>query len=200
MHGAYTKVGGKYIIAAAVRIFNDCVRVSGLQDINTKDMHLMWSNHQAGLRGIMGCLDRMLRNAMWNSKVPSLWVESLHTGTNDHSPLVLRWDKFVNWGPIPFKIFNLWRNRPGCREVISNGRNTHVSDSAQYIIVRKLKAIKQGLKVWHGILSPTIERHISEKQNLLEEIQRRIQHTPDCVDLENGENEAIVGLEEALVE
>ena len=56
------KVGGQRVNSAWIDRFNTCIIQSGLVDLNTKGMWLMWTNRQRGTGRILGRIDRAIVN------------------------------------------------------------------------------------------------------------------------------------------
>ncbi|KAK1424876.1 hypothetical protein QVD17_20217 [Tagetes erecta] len=66
----------------------------------------------------------------------------------DHSPLILVTTP-MDFGPIPFRFFNSWLDRPDCDNVIKNACDSFFfSGPPDVYLIEKLKHIKSALKLW----------------------------------------------------
>ncbi|GKD47523.1 putative RNA-directed DNA polymerase, partial [Tanacetum coccineum] len=93
-------------------------------------------------------LDRFLVSGGFQDRWPELSVVALDRKLSDHCPIMLR-DKVVNFGPKPFRVFNIWFKERDAEDVVVRGWNKPVAVSIPDIIFRdKLKNVKQELKKW----------------------------------------------------
>lgn len=69
---------------------------------------------------------------------------------SDHKPLILKHVR-RNYGVVPFKFFNSWMDEEECNQIIRDVWDNFSLEGNHlkiFIVVQKLKAIKQKLKVW----------------------------------------------------
>lgn len=121
---------------------------SKLQDLNMKGKLLTWSNRQCGAKRIRRRLDRAFVNAEWNAVCTSAWAMGLTTDTSDHSPIIIRWNKQVDWAGKPFLYCQLWKNKVGFEEVVLLGWGSPISGNPQFKLMNKLQTVKGNLKQW----------------------------------------------------
>ncbi|XP_071705093.1 uncharacterized protein [Rutidosis leptorrhynchoides] len=70
---------------------------------------------------------------------------------SDHCPILMKND-VLDYGPIPFKLFNSWFNIEGFDDIVIkawNSFNSSLSNNPQSRFKNKLKHVKEALKTWH---------------------------------------------------
>lgn len=68
---------------------------------------------------------------------------------SDHCPIVLL-DDGRDWGPKPFKFMDIWLSNPSCMRLAKATWNEcQVNGGVGFMILQKLKAVKDKLKVWN---------------------------------------------------
>ncbi|GJV12668.1 reverse transcriptase domain, reverse transcriptase zinc-binding domain protein [Tanacetum coccineum] len=93
-------------------------------------------------------LDRFLLNERFNDLWGNLSVVALDGKPSDHCPIVIK-DVELDFGPKPFRIFNIWMEEPDFTHVMEEAWKKEVRGSRPYCIFRdKLKNIKASLRVW----------------------------------------------------
>ncbi|GJW22019.1 reverse transcriptase domain, reverse transcriptase zinc-binding domain protein [Tanacetum coccineum] len=93
-------------------------------------------------------LDRFLVSEGFHDRWPELSVVALDRKLSDHCPVMLR-DKVVNFGPKPFRVFDIWFKERDVEDVVVRGWNKPVATSIPHRIFRdKLKNVKEELKKW----------------------------------------------------
>lgn len=141
VRSAIKKVGGNRLKDKHIKRFNNTLLEAGLFNLNTKGMVLTWSNRQIGRGRILGRLDRALVNSYWSDAFSSSVAVGLHTGSSDHSPILVCLDNAINWGPKPFKYNNYWGSDKDFADVINLGWNAHCLGNPQFCVAKKLKAV-----------------------------------------------------------
>ncbi|PWA88617.1 RNA-directed DNA polymerase, eukaryota [Artemisia annua] len=83
------------------------------------------------------------------NKWPSASLRALPRRFSDHCPLILHMVS-KNFGPKPFRWFNSWVEKVGCKDVVREvlGKEM-VAHSAQLKVYRKLKTLSYKLRDWH---------------------------------------------------
>ncbi|XP_071738724.1 uncharacterized protein [Rutidosis leptorrhynchoides] len=93
-------------------------------------------------------LDRFLINEMFLKLWEDLSVMALDRRESDHCLLVLR-DKYIDFGPKHFKVFDEWFNKEGVERVIVDAWVNNVRGSKKDCNFRdKLKNVKFDLRAW----------------------------------------------------
>ena len=94
-------------------------------------------------------LDRIL--------VPDTWllrwlgsIQYVHSRiVSDHCALVIR-NSVVDWGPKPFRTFDVWQQEVGFKEVVKHSWSQDVGNGNSLELVKlKLKGVKQEVKSWY---------------------------------------------------
>ena len=90
-------------------------------------------------------------------------VVALDRKLSDHCPIVLK-DMDVDYGPKPFRVFDIWLEEADINQIVSNAWSKEVKGSRPDCVFRdKLKNVKAALKEWSkvrfGALDDCIETH-----------------------------------------
>lgn len=73
----------------------------------------------------------------------------LHRPISDHCPILLAND-MKDWGPKPFRFFNIWLTNPKCLSIAKEAwLNIDNPDWAGKKLVKKFKAMKDKIKMWN---------------------------------------------------
>ncbi|XP_071719303.1 uncharacterized protein [Rutidosis leptorrhynchoides] len=113
-------------------------------------------------------LDRFLVNDSFIGLWKDLSVHPLDRRVSDHCPLILR-DKYIDYGPKPFKIFNEWFNYDGIDETVNKALSKPVKSRRLDCTFRdKLKNVKFDLRDWSkrvfgNLDCESVESRISER-------------------------------------
>ncbi|GKV17660.1 hypothetical protein SLEP1_g28131 [Rubroshorea leprosula] len=147
--------------------FDNFIRDSGLIDIPLVGRKLTW--YQIGGK-FMSRIDRALLSEEWLSK----WGEATQWGlsriVSDHCPILLRHKK-VNWGPKPFRFFDIWLEQKECRELIRKAwEQANIQGWAGFQLKEKLKITKEALKKWSKSFVPEIDNRIKEATAQIEQL------------------------------
>ncbi|GJY76103.1 putative RNA-directed DNA polymerase [Tanacetum coccineum] len=93
-------------------------------------------------------LDRFLMNENFKGLWCNLAVVALDRKHFDHCPIVLK-DMDVDFGPKPFRVFDLWLEEVDIEQLVSHSWKKDVRGSRpDYRFRDKLKNVKADLKVW----------------------------------------------------
>ncbi|XP_071700036.1 uncharacterized protein [Rutidosis leptorrhynchoides] len=85
-------------------------------------------------------------------------------GRSDHCPLILK-DGNVDFGPKPFKIFDIWMEHKDIEDVITFAWNKEVKGSMPDCIFRdKLKNVKNSLREWSKLQFGDIDKEIEAQK------------------------------------
>ncbi|XP_071727561.1 uncharacterized protein [Rutidosis leptorrhynchoides] len=99
---------------------------------------------------------------LWNDLTSSVLERNLF----DHCPIMLK-DEDKNFGPKPFKIFDMWFNDEDVEWVISEAWNSNVRyiDRKDCVFRNKLRNVKHVLKEWSRNKYSQIDAKIDELKN-----------------------------------
>lgn len=128
-------------------------------------------------------IDRCLCSNEWFISFPDLRLEGLHRSFSDHNPLILSLEKYINWGPKPFRCFDSWVEHPEFRKLVSEEWNNLPNLS----LYNKLKAFKGPLKSWskdrYGLMDNNINKMEIEVHNLQKIGEQRNLDDVECARL-----------------
>ncbi|GKV53298.1 hypothetical protein SLEP1_g59830, partial [Rubroshorea leprosula] len=72
----------------------------------------------------------------------------LKKAMSDHCPILLK-NQIIDWGPKPFRFFDVWFDSPGLKELVSETwKSTVISGWHGYRFKEKMKETKKVLKEW----------------------------------------------------
>ncbi|GJW03798.1 RNA-directed DNA polymerase, eukaryota [Tanacetum coccineum] len=93
-------------------------------------------------------LDRFLLNDEFNNLWGNISVVALDRKLSDHCPIVLK-DVELDFGPKPFRVFNIWMEEPDFIQVIEEAWKKDVRSFRPDCIFRdRLKNVKASVRVW----------------------------------------------------
>ncbi|PWA36201.1 RNA-directed DNA polymerase, eukaryota, Reverse transcriptase zinc-binding domain protein [Artemisia annua] len=113
-------------------------------------------------------IDRVLVNPDLMNLWPTASFIALPRTLSDHRPLILTTTN-TDFGPIPFKFFNSWLQKPGLIEVVTNSLTSSLyHGKPDQILQMKLKKLKQDLKEW---LRSNANNDEQEKSTLIDQLK-----------------------------
>lgn len=93
-------------------------------------------------------LDRFLVCDGFKNRWPNASVTVLPRRCSDHRPILLK-VLACDFGPIPFRVFNSWLDKPGFSEMVSKAyREATVLGPPDLKFMRRLKEVKKAIKNW----------------------------------------------------
>lgn len=128
-------------------------------------------------------LDRALVNSRWIELFTLSEVIFLVPGTSDHSPCLVQFSRDPVNRRHMFKYCKMWAYNPRFLDIVRTAWSTEVTGTLMYILVRKLKAVKQSLKTLHRNDYDKIESRVLSKKLELDQIQNDLSMKPTCHDL-----------------
>lgn len=134
---------------AMARDFNEFIEEAGLVEypLNGRKFTFLAGK---GKGDKQSRIDRALVCSSMFGKWPSANLRALPRRFSDHCPLLLHMVS-KSFGPKPFRWFNSWIEKEGCKDVVRTGLGIAVEEgSAQVRLFRKLKLLSFKLKEWHG--------------------------------------------------
>ncbi|XP_028122989.1 uncharacterized protein LOC114320091 [Camellia sinensis] len=129
-----------------MREFNTMIDQLEMIDLPMLGRKFTWCNSQ--IREKWSRIDRFLLNDEWLQNFNfKLW--GLPRLLSDHCPIILMEDE-RDWGPRPFRFLNAWALHPKFISLVEESwSESQVFGWAGYRCLKKLKALKQKLKVWN---------------------------------------------------
>ncbi|XP_011079174.1 uncharacterized protein LOC105162752 [Sesamum indicum] len=163
--------------------FVDYCAALGLLDVPTTGCYYTWySNNESNP---MWCkLDRVLYN--------NEWLEAgLHCGAHfnppgclsDHSPGIVTIFDHTPTKPKPFRFFNMWAEHPDFLSTVEQRWNLNVEGTTQFILCKRLKALKAELKAFNTQHYSHISTRAKEADIALQDAQNQLENNPGNVTL-----------------
>ena len=94
--------------------FDEWINNLGLIDMPIIGRKFTWRRGRSCSR-----LDRILVDPLWLEKENSWKVKCQNFSVSDHTSLLLEAEA-VDWGPKPFRSFDIWLSHPGFRKLIND--------------------------------------------------------------------------------
>ena len=167
------KLGGGRV-TSSMRGFDAFIQDCGLKDPPLSNAKFTWSVNRS--HTVSSHLNRFLFTNEWEDVFLDLVQEICFRLVSDHFPVILEPSK-IKWGPTPFRFENMWLSHsafiPFVKEVWDNAE---VQGWEGFKFMRKLKSLKDKLKVWNREVFGDIQ---IKKDEILKEIK-----TLDRLDME----------------
>ncbi|GKV19934.1 hypothetical protein SLEP1_g30130 [Rubroshorea leprosula] len=125
--------------------FDEFIRECGLIDLPLIGRKYTWYQPNGA---VMSRLDRFLLSEDWCLKWGDIKQWGLRRTKSDHCPILMK-NLSIDWGPKPFRFFDVWLDLPGCIDLVREVWSaTTTSGWHGYKLKEKLKETKKALKVW----------------------------------------------------
>ncbi|GLT59702.1 hypothetical protein SLA2020_325070 [Shorea laevis] len=150
---------GDTSVRRELREFNDFIETTGLVDLPMIGRKFTWyqPNGQS-----MSRLDRFLFSSEWMRNWTDLKQWGLMRSVSDHCPVMVK-NEACNWGPKPFKLYNVWLQNPSFREMVeSQWNNSDIRGWGGYVVKEKLKLLKNCVKEWTRAQEQGVDKQIEE--------------------------------------
>ncbi|KAK1364869.1 hypothetical protein POM88_040430 [Heracleum sosnowskyi] len=147
-----------------MREFNSWIEDSNLLEIPLENANFTW----IGPNGKRSRLYRAFSNSEW----PNLddWnLKALSRKNSDHRGILLR-AKQQNWGPKPFRVFNVWLRNSKLNKELED----HFSKSSglpNLYLQQKLRNVKHIIKTWNLSMNGNIFQRISELEDKVAKLE-----------------------------
>jgi hypothetical protein len=148
--------------------FDDCINKIEFDDLAYCGCLHTWSNKQSGPAFISKKIDRVLANIEWIQKFGNTSVDFLEAGISDHSPALIEVEKYVSFGPKPFKFFNFWADHKLFLQWVEDGWKHSVEGYSMFKLYSKLKAVKKILKVKNLEIFGGLRQKVNKTKNELD--------------------------------
>ncbi|KAK1400743.1 hypothetical protein POM88_000348 [Heracleum sosnowskyi] len=147
-----------------MREFNKWIEDSNLVEVPLENANFTW----IGPNGKRSRLDRAFANSVW----PNLadWnLKVLPRKNSDHRGILLRARK-QNWGPKPFRVFNVWLRNPSLKKEIEKffSEPASLSNLNFHQILRNVKHL---IKAWNLSVNGNIFHKISELEEKVAKLE-----------------------------
>ncbi|KAL8537668.1 hypothetical protein ACS0TY_012702 [Phlomoides rotata] len=160
-----------------------------------------WASRRSSLGLISSKLDRLLAHEGFIDNWNSVSATVLARTASDHHPLLLQCDMGLSHTPRPFKFQSSWTLDSRFPEMVQSSwtRPLRASDPI-LLVVRKLKRLKNELRVWNKEVFGLIGNKLAAAKRVLSEVQGQVYDFGDSEDLFNKEIEATVEINQILTQ
>ena len=139
--------------------------------LNTTGSPFTWSNGWRSRGHIELRLDRSLCNSEWLDNWSHTNCLTLPRLVSDHNPLQNIANKAVLAGPRPFRFHSMWLQHGSFQEVVfSCWNNTMVTGCPMFVVLAKLRALKECLKHWNQNVFGDIHSKVEKARSLLAQV------------------------------
>ncbi|XP_074314918.1 uncharacterized protein LOC141651091 [Silene latifolia] len=183
------RLGGTSI-DAEIDAFQGCLNRCGLVDSPAKGSFFTWNNKQEVDTRVYSRLDRFLINSDWCLSMSDMYAHFLPEGNFDHTTCILKQSGQLLTTNRPFKYFQMWGKSPLFLTGMAEWWTSNYSGTKMYILVKKLKNLKQQLKQFNKDHFRNIEQCAAVALKNLEYIQSNIAADPTIIDWLNKEKPA----------
>ncbi|XP_074266601.1 uncharacterized protein LOC141589880 [Silene latifolia] len=154
--------------------FNSCLLKCGLDDINSTECDMTWTNNQDIETLVWSKLDRALANTQWMAQFPTSAALFLPSSVSDHSPGIVTVFEDKHVGPR-FSFLNCWVDHPNYHDYVQKAWQTPFHGSKFFTLFSKLKHVRTQMKVLHKQSFTQIQQRVRDNKEALLECQRQIQ-------------------------
>ena len=178
---------GNMILNSYEQEFLACTESIGVEDHPAVGCYYTWTNRREDGVFVMKKLDRVLVNHQWLHLFPQCIVHFLPPGVSDHSMAYISIGERQDFGPKPFKFFNVWTEHNDFLTWIEDAWSADVTGSHMFRLYSKLKAVKAKLKKVNKDLYGCISQKVLIARQKLESVQMRLLQKHGEVELRNTE-------------
>jgi hypothetical protein len=166
---------------------------NNLFHLPTRGVQFTWINGRTERR-----LDRAICNQLWLDSCVSIAVSSLTKIKSDHFPILLDFQTSNVTQSSQFRFMKMWLLHDDCNQIVSDIWNTQVNGCPMYILLSKLKLLKQKLKDWNHNVFGNVHAIVKTAENNLAAIQDVIDDQGLTDNLLAQQKIAQINLENAL--
>ncbi|XP_023738193.1 uncharacterized protein LOC111886192 [Lactuca sativa] len=153
--------------------FNRFIDDAGLVEIQLGARQFTWMNN-SGTK--MSKLDKFLVSPNTMQIFPKLSAVVLERRWSDHNPILLHEYK-VDYGPVPFRVFNSWDGIDGFNEVVATSWAVSQDNNADSLISKskmRLKKLKLDLKALNNEVRLKEQTYKINLRSSIDELDNKI--------------------------
>ncbi|GKV30536.1 hypothetical protein SLEP1_g39339 [Rubroshorea leprosula] len=155
---------GGISVRRELKEFNEFIEISGL--VNLPMIGRKFTLYQPN-GNCMSRLDRFLFFEEWMLNWTDLKQWGLARSLSDHCPILVK-DEACNWGPKPFKFYNVWLQDLAFREMIEKQWDSfNIQGWGGFVLKEKMKLLKNSMKVWTRNHVQVVDKQIEEAKETI---------------------------------
>jgi hypothetical protein len=164
----------------------------------TRGMSYTWSNGRRGSNHTEKRLDRSICSLDFIDTCSSISCSTLTKTRSDHFPLLLDFQSSNARHASSFRFMSMWLLHPTCKDEIINIWNTSIAGCPMFVLCKKLKLLKDRLKVWNKETFGNVHDQLKKAEDKVNIIQETINACGHNDDLMDQEKQAQIELDIAL--
>lgn len=196
--GALEHLGASSLARLPIQDFQDWTDIDGLLHLDTIGAYYTRSNGILGSANTPRRLGKAICNMDWFSTFNQTSCCSLTKVRFDHFPLLLNFNNFVSSNACQFKFQRMWIVHPLCLNVVKSSCTLKVSSCPMFVLSKKLKFLKNNLKIWNKETFGNVHHLVSDAEDELNLVQAKIRYDGYSDNLRTGEKDRMNKLKEAL--
>ncbi|XP_074290277.1 uncharacterized protein LOC141617008 [Silene latifolia] len=163
--------------------FQNCIDECELVDSPAIGSLFTWNNKQDPSTRIYSRLDRVLVNQSWLRRFQDSYAHFYTKGLMDHTPCIIQTSENTPVKRRSFKYFHMWSKSEQFHACVKDIWDQKWYGTKMFILVKKLKSLKQPLKPLNRAQFDDIENNTVRAWQHLEYIQGKLRSDPLNVDL-----------------
>nr|XP_016513402.1 PREDICTED: uncharacterized protein LOC107830381 [Nicotiana tabacum] len=180
------RIGGLSVTMGEVVDFQECIGSCELMELPCGGCRYTW-NDKHGDNRVFSKIDWAFVNREWLDNMPVVQDVFLVEGISDHCPLRIKKDTGGWKRARAFKFCNVWVLHPQFKEVVTQGWQEQVSGCSIFQVVKKLKLLKNDLKMLNQQHFRNILTEAEEDRASLNQAQNRLHSDPSNKTLQEQE-------------
>ncbi|XP_074299888.1 uncharacterized protein LOC141631067 [Silene latifolia] len=163
--------------------FQMCLDQCNMVDMPATGSFFTWNNKQEAATRVFSRLDRALVNHEWIKQRSEFYAHFHTEGYFDHTPCLIQQTSDMGHRKGNFKYFNMWSDSDLFLLCVKEIWETSIQGTPMFRFVRKLKLLKQPLKMLNRELFADVENNTMRAWKHLEHIQIQLIDEPSNADL-----------------
>lgn len=135
-------------------------------------------------------IDWVFVNGEWIDTMQQYKTHALPEGVSDHCPFVVEMIQTQEKKGKAFRYCNIWSKHPDFLHIVEEGWAMQVEGCKIYQVVKKLKALKQKLKILHKRNFSNVINEANKDREEVHKLQAMLQQTPLDQNLQQQEKDA----------
>jgi hypothetical protein len=159
---------------APMNDFHDWTDSNSLVHLPTRGMDFTWNNGRRGSNHTERRLDRSICNLSFIDTCSTITCSTLTKTRSDHFPILLDFLSSEAKHVSQFKFMAMWLLHPDCMNVVKDCWNTTVIGCPMFVLNKKLKILKEKLKIWNKDVFGNVHNHLKLAEDKVNSIQSTI--------------------------